>query len=48
MLEPREADIYVMGLMNSVAGDVTAEVIVVSDFDEIYRRQAEVRRIHKR
>ena len=34
---------YVMGLMDSIAGNVTADVIVVRSFEELERRSAEVR-----
>ena len=42
MLEPRSVDMYAMGLMHSVGGNVEAEAIVVKTFDELYQRRNEV------
>ena len=43
-MEPREVEMYVMGLMQSIStnGPLELEAIVVKSFDELHRRKDEV------
>ena len=45
LLTPREVEMYVMGLMQSIStnGPLELEAIVVKSFDELYQRKDEVR-----
>ena len=44
LTQPRQADIYIMGLMDSQGGAAEGPVVVVTSFDDLVAKADQVRR----